>query len=69
MLRRAPVRWDLSNLIEHIKNGPQEGRKLAGMTIYTPARPEGFFSFGSRLHLALAVFRGQADALFWPGDS
>ena len=68
MLRHAPVRWELSHLIEHIKNGPEEGRKIAGMTVYSPARPEGFFSIGSRMRLALAVFRGQADALFWPGD-
>jgi len=65
-LRRAPSRWELSNLLEHVRNGPQEGIRVANMTFYRPARPEGFFGIGSRLRLAFDVFKGDADALYWP---
>ena len=69
MLDKAPSRWELSALIEHVKNGPERGVKMGGMTVYAPARPEGFFSLHSRVRLALAVFRGEADALFWPEEA
>ena len=69
MMNKAPSRWELPALIDHVKHGGiQAGVKVGGMTVWVPARPEGFFSLGSRFRLALAVFRGEADALFWPQD-
>ena len=34
---------------------------------WVPARPMGYFSLISRVHLGWMVFTGKADALLWPG--
>lgn len=68
MMDKAPSKWELPRLLDEVKTGPQCGIKLAGMTVYSPARPEGFFSIYSRIRLAWDVFKGNADALYWPGQ-
>jgi len=67
-MKQAPSKWDIAQLTDHIKTGPQAGIQVGGMTIWVPARPLGFNSIPSRLRLAWMVFKGQADALVWPGQ-
>lgn len=62
-MKQAPNMWSIPDLLEHIKSGPRvssDGEK------WLPARPLGFYSFGSRLGIAWYVFTGRADALVWP---
>lgn len=66
MLNTAPNDWTILGLQEHLEHGPQTD--LSGVGDYAPARPMGFYSLGSRIRLAWAVFTGRADALFWPGQ-
>jgi len=64
----APSRWELPRLLDYTKEGEASCVTIAGITIYCPARPEGFFSIISRIRLAWDVFKGEADALYWPLD-
>ena len=65
----APSRWELPRLLDHAQHsGESASVFIGGMTIYRPARPEGFFSIISRFRLAWDVFKGEADALYWPLD-
>lgn len=62
MLNSAPAKWTPSEIIHEAK---------FGVTVETPkgwepARKYGFYSLSSRLRLAWDVFRGEADALYWP---
>lgn len=66
-MKHSPNKWELPALLDYVKHGGCEvGVTIAGMTRWSPARPEGFFSIVWRIRLALAVFKGEADALFWP---
>jgi len=65
----APSEWGLSALLDYVKNGGCEtGIEIGGLTIWVPARPMGFYSLRERFRLAWSVFKGEADALFWPGS-
>ena len=65
MLNCSPNDWTINMLIDHIRNGPQTVVRGAQV----PARPFGHYSLSWRLRLAVAVFRGHADALFWPDQN
>ena len=66
----APSEWDLPELLDYVKHGGcQAGVVIAGITQYVPARPQkNLDTFWERLRLARLVFRGEADALLWPGQ-
>ena len=65
MLNQAPCEWTIAALQSHFETGPKTSHD--GKT-WEPARPYGFFGFGSRFRLAWLVFTVRADALRWPGD-
>ncbi len=50
--------WDTSTQITDAK----------GNKFWVPARPLGYPSWRHRWRMALAVFTGKADALFWDGQ-
>ena len=62
-MKKAPSLWTLQALAAYVEKGPRVS--VDGRT-WHPARPWGFFSIGSRLECAWAVFSGRADALIWP---
>jgi hypothetical protein len=64
-MTQAPCEWTIGALAEHIASGPQT---LGEDGIWRPARTYGDYSLRTRLRLAWAVFTGEADALFWPGQ-
>lgn len=66
MLNQAPCEWTIRSLVQHIKEGPQSS---PDGTHWEPARPYGMFTLTSRVRLAWLVFKGEADALRWPGQS
>lgn len=49
-----------------IDNSVQTPVEVSGYMVHVPARPEGFASFVHRLRMALLVFTGRADVLYWP---
>lgn len=65
-LNSAPNRWSVDEIHDYMSNS--NAVVETGFRI-TPARPYGFFGLASRLKLAWAVFTGEADALFWPGQT
>jgi hypothetical protein len=69
MLNTAPCRWTIEEIAKHIESGPRCGLPGQYRAEYMSARPYGYYSLGSRLSLAWAVFSGKADALFWPGQN
>ena len=69
MLNQAPNDWTINDLARHIEIGPQARLNDDWPPIYAPARPYGLFSISSRLRLAWMVFKGEADALRWPGQN
>ena len=60
----APNKWTVEVLKRYLEN-PVTEFSQDGLG-YQTARPMGFGSYPTRLSLAWAVFRGKADALFWP---
>lgn len=52
-----------ANDFRHLKNNTVE---INGK--WLPARPKGYPSVFSRIHLAWMVFTGKADAVVWPGN-
>lgn len=65
MLNSAPGKWTPAELWLAWEQGPCV-RVKDGVE---PARRYGFYSLGSRLRLAWDVFRGEADALYWPNQN
>lgn len=63
-MKDAPSWYTIERLAEHFRSGPQV-RTADGKS--KPARSLGFYSLKNRLTLALDVFRGRADAVYW-GD-
>ena len=63
MFTQAPNEWTSTRIAMHIKAGPQT---LTPHGIWQPARPYGLYSLIYRIRLAWSVFKGDADALFWP---
>ncbi len=57
----APNRWTVSSLKTHLEEGPTTN--IGGT--WVPLRPMGLDTIANRLGLAIAVFAGRADALFW----
>ena len=70
MTNHSPSSWELPSLLDYVKSGEcQCGVKIAGVTMYVPARPmKNLDTLPERLRLAWLVFKGEADALFWPGQ-
>ena len=70
MKRYSPSEWELGALIDYAKNGEcQAGIESPAGTQWVPARPmKNLDTLPERFRLALAVFTGKADALFWPGQ-
>ena len=64
MLNAAPTTWTPRALADHFREGPQTDLGDG----CEPARPLGFYGLRWRLKLALAVFTGRADALYWPSQ-
>lgn len=64
-MRQAPNHWQVDYLAEYLRSGRCTAQ-IDGH--YVPARPLGFYSLQSRMHLAWLVFTGRADALTWPGQ-
>lgn len=57
----APNSWTVSSLKKHLEEGPTE--KVGDA--WVPMRMPGQDTFANRFALAVAVFIGRADALFW----
>lgn len=69
IFKNAPKFWFLPKLMEHCREGPQKEIILPnGQTIWVPAREKSVSSIIDRTFLAWKVFKGEADALFWPGN-
>ena len=69
-MTRSPSSWDLAGLLDYAKSRECECEiDIGGIRSWVPARPmKNLNTFWERLRLARAVFRGDADALFWPGQ-
>ncbi len=69
-MSHSPSEWDLPSLIDYCEHGECQAQiNIGGVRQYVPARPmKNLDTFSERLRLAWAVFRGEADALFWPGQ-
>lgn len=61
---QPPVHWDVERLVRHW-NQPEVSTQLPSGR-WVPARFHGFDSLASRLQLAWDVFKGRADAVYWP---
>ena len=64
-MKKAPFVYDLEEIIWLA--GPAGVQTEIG-GVWMPARPEGLFSFPSRVRAAWLVFTGRADAVRWPGN-
>jgi len=60
--KRFPNLWTPLSLADHISHCSVN---IGGL--WYPARPLGWPSLAGRLRLAFDVFRGEADAVYWPG--
>ena len=68
-MNKSPSEWELGSLIDYALHGGSQARiETNGITQWVPARPsKNLDTLPERARLAWAVFKGQADALFWPG--
>lgn len=63
-MKKAPKLWKLIELVRHY----QTGAKVCIWHQWYPSRQSGYVSFRERLRIAWKVFRGEADAVEWPGN-
>ena len=70
MSKRSPSKWTVEALAAYVDHGGCETEiEVNGWKRRAPARPSiSLDTLSVRLKLALAVFRGEADAVFWPGQ-
>lgn len=68
-MKNAPNLWRLEDLpgMPKVSNTIPTINQALIENKWTPARPLGYYSIWNRLHLAIMVFTGKADALIWPG--
>lgn len=69
-MSHSPSEWELAELIDYARSAEcQAAIRVAGIVQYVPARPmKNIDSLRERARLAWAVFKGEADALYWPGQ-
>lgn len=65
----GPNAWKLEDLVDHcVKGEAYAGIQTEAGAKWVPARPIGLDTLRHRLSLALDVFRGKADAVYWDGQ-
>lgn len=65
-MSRYPEVWDLEELVQYCNKAETQCGLSDGR--YVPARPLAWQSIGQRVKATLMVFRGEADAVVWPGQ-
>jgi hypothetical protein len=66
-MKRGPksiVAYDLLNDEGDVTTAIEQN----GKEVWVPVRPFTFTSLKQRVKLAIDVFKGRADALYWPGQ-
>lgn len=71
MFKKTPTVYELKDLHDMCADRDNLAgitNPLTGITVWVPARPEGYWSIWHRIKAAWLVFTGKADAVKWPGD-